>query len=394
MADEVADEDILATITAIRAKDPRVYDGQTRFFRSTPEDEEETEDNEKKKGKTEKPMFLKDYHRMNLLNGTNPAEEEEDEEPKTYLEEQEALKRDLVRDMHNAAEGVTKDDEDDEDFLTTKDAPVDEASPPPLNPETADPENPDEYLQNFLASKAWLPKDRKNAYGPAMESDDSEEEDIADQFEQGFNLRFEDPTKAAQLVGHARGAVKAMTARKDSMSARKRAREAKQQKKEEEKREREIEKGRLRALKVDELMSKVKQIKKVAGLGDEDEDPEMWKELLKGGFSEDKWDELMAKRFGDEYYGVEEKELPEKPTWDDDDDDDIDVADIAENGANADSDGGMDDADAEETNSKGKRKSRKDYEKEKREKKKLVRETRKEVEKFVDENIDLDDEVW
>jgi len=391
-ADEVADEDILATINAIRSKDPRVYDGQSRFFKSAPE-EAEGEDAKKKKKKQEKPMFLKDYHRENLLKRKNPVEDEEDDGKRsTYMEEQEALKRDLVRDMHNVAEGIANSDEEGDDFLTTKSTLVQKGAPPPPDPKAADPENPDEYLKNFLASKAWLPKDRKNVYGPAMESDDSEEEEIAEQFEQGFNLRFEDPSKAAQLVGHARGAVKAMTARKNGMSARRRAREARKLKKEEERKEMEIEKGRLRVLKVEELMSKVKQIKEVAGLGDGDEDPEDWKELLKGRFSEDKWDEWMAKKFGDDYYGTKEKvlDVTEKPTWDDD----IEIGDIGIEGGNEGGDLNTEDhTDAEEGASKGKRKTRKDYEKEKREKKKRDRETRKEVEKFVDENIDLDEEV-
>ena len=388
-ADEVADEDILATINAIRSKDPRVYDGQTRFFRPAPESEAEGED--AKKEKQGKPIFLKDYHRENLLKRKNPAEDEEDDgKPKTYMAEQEALKRDLVWSMHNAAEGIANSSEGD-DFLTTKSAPAQDGAPPPPDPKTANPENPDEYLKSFLASKAWLPKDRKDAYGPAMESDDSEEEEIAEQFEQGFNLRFEDPTKAAQLVGHARGAVKAMTARKDSMSSRRRARETKKLKKEEEWKEREIEKGRLRALKVEELMSKVKQIKEAAGLGDRDEDSESWKELLRGGFREDKWDEWMAKKFGDDYYGAEEKvqDVLEKPTWDDDD---IEIGNTDIEGGNGDRDMDIvDHTDAEGGGPKDKRKTRKDYEKEKREKKRRDREARKEVEKFVDENIDFDE---
>ena len=45
-----------------------------------------------------------------------------------------------------------------------------------------------------------------------MESNGSEEEEIAQQYDQGFNLQFENPPKATQLVGHARGVFKAMSA--------------------------------------------------------------------------------------------------------------------------------------------------------------------------------------
>ncbi|KAI5792474.1 KRI1-like family C-terminal-domain-containing protein [Peziza echinospora] len=389
LADSIKDSDIMATINAIRTKDPRVYDGQTRFFKpaKTDDDDDDEEEEEDQEEEKQKPMYLKDYHRENLLKGIVPGEEE-DNKPKTYLQQQDDLKRSLVQDMHKAAETLGSDDEDD--FLTTRSVvvPDQEALAPP-DPETADPENPDAYLNSFLASKAWLPKDKKNVYGPALESDDSEEDDAIDQFEQGFNLRFEDPSKAAQLVGHARGAVKMMSARKDGMSARKRARELKKQKKEDEKKQREIDKGRLRALKVEQLMHKVQKIKEVAGFVGEEgaEDLKDWKKLLEGGFSDEQWDAEMEKRFGDGYYGETETTRPSKPEWNDD----IDIGDIPldfdeeEGGVNLDDD--------EEEAVKPKKSTRKDFEKEKKEKKKRDRETRKEVEKFVDENVDLDAEL-
>lgn len=386
-ADEIADEDILATIQAIRSKDPRIYDGQTKFFKSASAEVdvghgEEGSDDE---GRQEKPMYLKDYHRMNLLNGLTGNEGGAGGKPMTYLEEQQSLKRDLVKVMHTTAEGLESEGENaNGEFLLIKKAPIEEAVPPPPDPSAADPENPDDYLTSFLASKAWQPKDRQNIYGPVMESDDSEEDEIAEQYEQGFNLRFEDPPKAAQLVGHARGVVKTMSARRDVMSTRKRAREAKAQRREEERRQREMEKGRLRALKVEQLMDKVKQIQKVAGLGDGSEDPDNWKELLKGSFNERKWDELMARKFGEDYYRVKEDELPEKPIWEDD----IGLGDIE-----MEADISLHGEDVAEGETKQKQKTRRDYEREKRERKKRDKETRKEVEQFVDKNIHFDKEV-
>ncbi|KAF8476868.1 KRI1-like family C-terminal-domain-containing protein [Kalaharituber pfeilii] len=400
-ADEVADEDILATIQAIRSKDPRIYDRQTRFFKALSEDRDD-DSKEAKEAEKEKPMFLKDYHRMNLLNGivgTDGGEQEAKEQiakPKTYFEQQEELKRDLVRDMHNAAKEITQEggDDDDDDFLKAKNIQP-ENIPPPPDPVTADPNDPDSYLKAFLASKAWLPKDRMGVYGSVLESDDSEEEEVAEQFEQGFNLRFEDPSKAAQLVGHARGAVKMMSARREAMSARKRAREAKQKQKEEEKRRRDIEKGRLRALKIEELMNKVKQIKQVAGLNNNEDDSKDWKKLLDGGWSDEKWDEAMQKKFGEEYYALEEGNVPEKPTWEDD----IDIGDIEVDNDNDDGIGGVgDEANVDEVDDAGngklaKWKITKDSERERREQKKRDRETRKEIEKYVDESIDFDEQV-
>jgi len=163
------------------------------------EDKAEGEGTKKKK-KQGKPMFLKDYPRENLLKRKSPAADEEgDDKRRTYMDEQEALKRDMVRDMHNVAEGIAK---------------------------------------------------------------------AAQLVRQMYRLQ-------KKLVEHARGAFKAMTARGHGMSSRRRGREARKLKEEEERKEMEIEKGRLRVLGVEELMSKVKHIKEVVGLGNGDEAREL-----------------------------------------------------------------------------------------------------------------------
>ena len=52
-----------------------------------------------------------------------------------------------------------------------------------------------------MASKAWAPPtgSKWDAFGSEDEEEDSSD-DIADQFENAYNMRFEDPTKANEFL--------------------------------------------------------------------------------------------------------------------------------------------------------------------------------------------------
>ena len=82
LATEELDKEIFATLTAIRNKDPRVYDGKTSFY--TPIDASTGGDARPRK---EKPMYLRDYHRENLLAGNTGGQEERGEEEEEEEEE-------------------------------------------------------------------------------------------------------------------------------------------------------------------------------------------------------------------------------------------------------------------------------------------------------------------
>src|SRR4051812_44626428 len=82
LATEALDSEIFATLDAIRSKDPRVYDKDAKFYSEVTESE--TPGTQEKK--SEKPMYLRDYHRQNLLNGD--AAEEAEDAPKTFAQEQ------------------------------------------------------------------------------------------------------------------------------------------------------------------------------------------------------------------------------------------------------------------------------------------------------------------
>jgi protein KRI1 len=287
-------------------------------------------------------LYLADYHRQNLLNGNAQVDEEEDAPPQTYAQEQQALKNDLINQMHAAADD-SGDDEDD--FLVKKpgQAPVAGAS------NTARPQiterdiqvadkDPETFLSNFMQSRAWVP-DEKSRFD-AFDSDDSEDERRAEMFENAYNMRFEDPTKSNEkLMTFSRDVAK-LSARREDKSGRKKQREKEREKKEAEKRERTEEKARLRKLKIDEVEEKVKKIKEAAGLKNQALDLAEWKQVLDEDWNDDQWEQEMMRRFGDDYYadkeaivedGDEEEEeeadkskKPHKPKWDDD----IDINDL------------------------------------------------------------------
>ncbi|KAL7269199.1 Kinetochore protein Spc24 [Rhizina undulata] len=400
------DQEISATLNAIRNKDPRVYDGKTTFFTPIEEDEnaETTEE------KAEKPMFLRDYHRMNLLSGKT-GDEEDVEVKRTFVQEQEELKRSVVREMHAAADDA---DEEDDGFLVKKSKTEDNDFPTSTvtalpDPATADANNPDEYLNAFLNSRAWS----KSTDYPTLLSDDSEEEDKTEAFEQAYNFRFEDPNAhmRGQLVSYGRDAISANTVRREDKSGRKKVREEKRAKKEREKEERDRERGRLKKLKTDELMEKFKLIREAAGIHGEDDEEmeaEMLEKLLEGDWSDKEWEEWMTKRFNDSYYERKEGGKVKKPKFDDD----IDIADIVPDfdgdgqGADEDEDedAGADAANAaneeeyaegdeEEDRPMKKRKGKKELLKEKKEKKQKDKEVRTKIERLVDENFDFEDQL-
>lgn len=383
LATEALDAEIMATLNAIRSKDPRVYDKDVTFYTAL------DDDNATPKEKKEKSMTLLDYHRENLLKGVDPAEE--DDAPKTFAQEQADLKDAVVKAMHDAGSDEEMEDADD-NFLVRKSGPAEvEAAPAKeakLDIENAD-KDPETFLSNFMSSRAWIPEGRGELH--PFESDDDEEVDRADAFEEAYNFRFEDPSKLNEkIVTHARDTTNNLSVRREEKSARKKARDAERQRKEEEKKQRETEKNRLRKLKTEELQNKVKQIKEVAGLRASEFTDEDWSRFLDDAWDDKEWEKEMARRFGEEYYAEEDaegKKHPKKPEWDDD----IDIKDLIpdyEDEEAAKPSLGSDDEVADEDAASGSKKKSKAEEK--REQKREARKDRMRIEEAVDRNLDLD----
>ncbi|GKT52409.1 protein KRI1 [Colletotrichum spaethianum] len=402
LATEDLDAQISATLSAIKNKDPRVLDKNFSFFQETSNAAAAAEPTPSKK--KEKPLFLKDYHREKILAGGVGASDDEDEDgpppPQTYNQEQDALKKSIISQINKAAESDNEDD-----FVQRK-----------PGQETVKPEDLDD--EGIHPARA-------------ANSDDGEgdEGELYDKFEEAYNLRFEDPDKANQaLKTYSREIVSARSVRKEAASSRKKQREAERERKEAEKQERKEEKARLRKLKLEEAEEKLKKIKHAAGLSGKELKDEEWLRFLNDAWDDDKWEDEMKRRFGEDYYAVAEgggsdsdedadadaedgdgqkkrKKKPKKPTWDDD----IDIKDIIPDfkddtehpqitltddeaaAANAAAEEEEDDDDEDEDGRPSKkRKTTKDLKKERLEAKKAAKAERAKLEALVDAKMDLD----
>ena len=334
------DEQFTAALNAIRSKDPRVYDTKTTFYTDI-EDQHANFGTSKAK---EKPMYLSDYHRENLLK-SNAGTDNEAQIPRTYTQQQDDLKISIRKEMHSSIDSpmASSDDEADGGFLVKKpsikvnqDQNIRGNPTNSLDVQSAD-KDPETFLSNFLSARAWVPS-AGSTFQP-FESDDEEEDRRAEAFEEAYNLRFEDPRSSNdKIMSHARDTVAKYSVRRESTTSRKRAREAEQSRKESERLEREQEKARLRKLRIEETESKLNRIKEAAGLRGETLQDQDWLKFLNENWDDEDWEAVMRKRFGDEYYADKEpgdgeseqhdrrkksKKL-KKPKWDDD----IDIKDL------------------------------------------------------------------
>lgn len=420
LASGALDAQINATLQAIRAKDPRVYDEKTTFYTAI-EDQGEEGDGNSPPPKKEKPMFLSDYHRRNLLQG-NIDEDTRNDTPLTYAQQQDELKNSIVKEMHAAAgNGLLDEAEVDgtenegDDFLVRKHPRQNDIhkGAAPVKPtvvvdvETAD-KDPESFLSNFMAARAWVPS-AASKFQP-FESDDDEEDEQADAFETAYNLRFEDPHASNEkLMSHARDAAARYSVRREGTNSRKKARDSEREKREAEKREREEGKARLRKLKIDEVEEKLSKIKEAAGLRGKKVKEQDWSKFLDEGWDDERWEVEMQKWFGEDYYAEHDaghdRAKVKKPKWEDD----IDIADLVpdfdaeeENGKpsfalsdDEDSAGGaqVDGSDVEESgvsNGRGKVMNQKDRKKQRDEQKKEARLERRRIEQVIDERLNVD----
>lgn len=292
-----------------------------------------------------KPMYLRDYHRENLLKG-DLSGAIENEQPLTYAQQQDDLRQTVIKEMRSVANGLDPTSaggahaDGDEDFLVRKEPKMGAKKPEvsgsnlKFDLQVAE-KDPETFLSNFMSTRAWVGIDGSKMQ--PFESDDEEEERRADIFEEAYNLRFEDPKGSNEkLLSHARDAAAKYSVRKDQSNSRKKARELEIAKKEVEKRERETEKARLRKLRIADVEEKIKKIKDAAGLNNTALEKQDWATFIEEFWDDDRWEQEMKKRFGDEYYEGQESEGSgpdratrrkrklRKPKWDDD----IEIQDI------------------------------------------------------------------
>ena len=409
LATETLDSEIKAALSAIRSKDPRVYDPETTFFKSLDEDNADGNDTTTKK--EAKPMFLQDYHRQNLLSRANgEADEDEEDAPKTYAQEQDDLKQAIVKEMHAAAdeedEAADEDEDSDDDGFLKKKEKKEKKEKPAAAIKITEKEiasadkDPETFLSNFMAARAWVPTERSN-WAP-LESDDDDDLAQAEAFEEAYNLRFEDPNKLnEQLVTHARDTTSKYSVRREEASGRKKKRDVERQRREEEEQQRDEERARLRKLKIEQLEEKVAKIKQVAGIKADAIPDEDWARFLEGRWDDEKWEKEMNKHFNEDYYaaaeggddeegddGSSKKQKAKKPTWDDD----IDIKDLVPDFENEEDEaaGSDEDVEMEDADGEPKPKKKKDRLREKKDKQRESKKERRKIEQAVDQDLNLE----
>jgi len=404
LLDEALDEEVNATLQALRAKDPRIYNKDVKFYHEADEDGDAMDGVEK-----EQSMTLRQFHTKNLLEGKFDPEDDEDAPPKTYAQEQEEVRQNLVKEMHAAAE----EDGEADDFLVAKPKPAskkkDRVKITAEDVEQAD-KDPETFLSNFMASRAWVPTGTSR-FQP-LESDDDSEEAAADEWEHSYNLYFEDTAGANEkIMTYARDAVASTTVRRDDATGRRKAREAARAKREQERKQKEQELARLRRLKVEEMEQKVQQIRKIGGLSGRDFKMEEWKDVLEADWSDDQWGVEMQKRFGDAYYdgrdvgsdneaegaGSKKKKVS-KPKFDDD----IDIKDLVPDFkddeeerpditlSSDEEDAGVSAEEGEEEEATKSKKSSKKRKQERADAKSAARRDRRLIENLVDSNLEYE----
>ena len=397
LASGTLDQEVNATLRALRNKDPRVYDANASFYTTQPEDWSEMQGMERPR--EQKAMYLSDYHRENLLKGND---EMEDNPIPTYAREQEALKSNLVKEIHAAAEvSEESDDGQSNDFLVKKPLTEDNGvqgsrankAITTEDVEAAD-NDPEGYLDKFISARAWVSTENSKLH--PFESDDDEEENFAEGYEQAYNLRFEDPEASNEkLMTYARDIVARNSLRKPETNKRKRAREAEQTRRDEAKQERTQEKALLRKLKLEEVEEKIQKIKEAAGYHVGPVKVEEWANFLVEDWDDDGWEKEMQKKFGQQYYAAEEvskdsemnpsKNMKiKKPKWDED----IDITDLVPDFTNEQEHVSLSDAsDAESTSNTANAQSTRHGKAQARQETK--RERRK-IQQLVDEKVDLE----
>ncbi|KAJ1984641.1 Ribosome biogenesis protein Kri1 [Dimargaris verticillata] len=340
------DADVFKTIGAIRSKDKRLYDKNHQFFTKDLDAARKAWAKEKAAQAAAEPKSVTISQvtaKALLANGADYTEDKEDQKmfPKTYVQEQEDLKADVMSAFHNAVE-LSSDDESEDGFIVRKSKTVEEEEQE--NNEyrdfvyknisddmhasevfkewiegadiaTNDPK--EAFLKSYIVNRAWqqgskakaddldemLNNDGANDWEAASSSKRRGDSAVDDEFARLHNLTVKNNKIIAagtQQVGDSSSLRRADTRRKE---ARKRRAENKRQ----EKQQQAEELKRLKNQKKKEILDRVKHIQEITGnsstgFGEIDLDAE---------FDPEKHDALMDQAFGDDYYGQDDSGIPD-----------------------------------------------------------------------------------
>lgn len=246
-------------------KTDKLLDPKVKFF----EDPESAAAKLANREGKHKPIYLKDYHRMNILSGDALKEDDEEYEHATvdgkqsFVSQQREEKTQLLNEIKSAfsdEENEESSGDEDDGFLKKK-----EHSTKKEGKNLPDPTvNEENFLEEFVNQQAWIPKKGDKVISLDLnnnEEDDEEFEDAAEKFENAYNFRYEDPN-AAEIISYARSQA---TLRRSDDSSRRRKREEKRKIKEQIKAEKETALQKKKTKKLNKLTDILEQLTKEYG---------------------------------------------------------------------------------------------------------------------------------
>lgn len=140
-----------------------------------------------------------------------------------------------------------------------------------------------------------------------IDKEDQDRDEEMDVFEHQYNFRYEEQT-GAYLTTHAREVPESMRRKDDH---RKEVRDSKKERKDDEKRRKNEELNKLKSLKKDEIMEKLKKAEFISGgrILEDKRILEKAEKELKTEFIPDLYDRNMSKMFDEKYYEMSDSEI-------------------------------------------------------------------------------------
>ncbi|KAA8538509.1 hypothetical protein F0562_028120 [Nyssa sinensis] len=305
------DLEFFNALIKVKNQDPVLTDKDGKLFESETEDENEEEEEEGeeegrgKRGKKEKPMYLKDVAAKHLMEeGPEFEDTEEKLGMKSYPEEQEELRKAFLDAADEALDG------EDGEFLKEKESKNgadqddndDGEIQKKLDQYFGEDDNLDEnekFLKDYFRNKMWIDDTKGDkrlddeGFGFSEDEDEIEKQEA---YEREYNFRYEE-NAGDRVLGHSRVV-------EDSVRKKTNARKLQRKRKEERmalaEAERKEELKHLKNLKKKEMNEKLRKIRETAGIVDgacllnEDD--------LEEEFDPEEYDRKMKEAFNDDYY--------------------------------------------------------------------------------------------
>jgi len=348
--DDELEKDFFATLASLKKKDPKIYDGETVFFK----EKAKSDGGEKEKVQTEKKLTLKDLETHVMLKKGGHFDEIEDKSLKygkdmSYNEEMESIKDSFKNALKSNKDGdddvlekkvktsaeTQKEEAEYKSWLAGQKSSISDQDIENKMSGLRDFWNKDDldegekFLKDYLLKKRFLDKnnveddedeEEQPAYDTvAHDSDDGLSEDEAnvekmEEFEHKFNFRFEEPDE--EFIKRYPRTIKGTMRKEEDKRAKKRKEVEERKKMEKQQKKEEIK--MLKNAKKKEIMAKLEKLKKITG----NEDMELDDDDIEGDFDPEKYDAKMREVFNN--YDDDTQADLEKPTFSDLEDEDYD----------------------------------------------------------------------